>query len=391
MKDYYEILQVSTTSEPEVITAAYKRLARKYHPDVYAGRDATERMRELNEAYEVLSDPHRRTEYDRVHGGSYGTAAHNTPDASGERDRGQEAAASGSVEHTGQPSPKRRLRLVAGVLAISLTALGIGLALGIPVMNGDSDGNASVSSITPSPGNHVGGTTTPTVGGFPSASDIAAGELQARGKEIGPESVWDALQNETALMHLHECDMISRFECVKAIMEEGRAFPQAIEFFNMTGFFLSKFQETGRVDLGLLCDPWRANDNCEYAFVNSIPFVIYLAEEVRPVAIELDPAYKGLDAAFPKGDRPVGLLLWPTHQIFEAIGASPQGGQRFIFQFEVVNGCHACGTGYFARVAFDFAPDGTYLGADPRPLGLCKGSGPDVTPVVPSIAACPSS
>ena len=64
MKDYYAILQVSPSAEQEVIEAAYRRLARKYHPDVYSGPDAAHRMRELNEAYEILGDPRRRAEYD---------------------------------------------------------------------------------------------------------------------------------------------------------------------------------------------------------------------------------------------------------------------------------------------------------------------------------------
>jgi hypothetical protein len=64
MPDYYRILQVDPQAEEEVIEAAYRRLARKYHPDVYAGPDAAERMRELNLAYSVLRDSIKRQEYD---------------------------------------------------------------------------------------------------------------------------------------------------------------------------------------------------------------------------------------------------------------------------------------------------------------------------------------
>jgi curved DNA-binding protein CbpA len=64
-KDYYAILQVHLRAEPEVIEAAYRRLSRKYHPDVSGEADAGQRMRELNEAFEVLSDPTRRRAYDR--------------------------------------------------------------------------------------------------------------------------------------------------------------------------------------------------------------------------------------------------------------------------------------------------------------------------------------
>ncbi|HEY7350902.1 MAG TPA: J domain-containing protein [Ktedonobacterales bacterium] len=62
--DYYKILQVDPLAEEEVVEAAYRRLARKYHPDVYAGPDASERMRELNLAYSVIGNAAQRRVYD---------------------------------------------------------------------------------------------------------------------------------------------------------------------------------------------------------------------------------------------------------------------------------------------------------------------------------------
>lgn len=69
MRNYYQILQVDPRAEPEVIEAAYRRLMRKYHPDVLSAEDrereeTQRRVRELNEAYEVLRDPQKRSEYD---------------------------------------------------------------------------------------------------------------------------------------------------------------------------------------------------------------------------------------------------------------------------------------------------------------------------------------
>jgi curved DNA-binding protein CbpA len=61
MPDFYEVLQVSPRAEPEVIRAAYRTLARKYHPD--HGGDAR-RMIDLNDAWDVLGDPNRRAAYD---------------------------------------------------------------------------------------------------------------------------------------------------------------------------------------------------------------------------------------------------------------------------------------------------------------------------------------
>lgn len=62
--DYYKILQVHILAEPEVIESAYKRLARKYHPDICKQPGAADRMKKLNEAYETLRDMAKRREYD---------------------------------------------------------------------------------------------------------------------------------------------------------------------------------------------------------------------------------------------------------------------------------------------------------------------------------------
>lgn len=66
--DLYRILQVDPAAEPEVVEAAYRRLALKYHPDVSSAPDAAGRMRDLNMAYEVLGDRDRRAAYDRGRG-----------------------------------------------------------------------------------------------------------------------------------------------------------------------------------------------------------------------------------------------------------------------------------------------------------------------------------
>ncbi|MEH2358699.1 DnaJ C-terminal domain-containing protein [Nostoc sp.] len=65
-KDYYTILGVSKTATPEEIKRAYRKLARKYHPDLNPGdKSAEAKFKDLNEANEVLSDPENRQKYDR--------------------------------------------------------------------------------------------------------------------------------------------------------------------------------------------------------------------------------------------------------------------------------------------------------------------------------------
>ncbi len=69
-KDYYEVLGVSKNADDKEIKSAFRRLAKKYHPDVSKEPDAAEKFKEAQEAYAVLSDPEKRSQYDK-----YGHAA----------------------------------------------------------------------------------------------------------------------------------------------------------------------------------------------------------------------------------------------------------------------------------------------------------------------------
>ena len=65
-KDYYSALGVARDATADDIKKAFRKLARKYHPDVSKERDAEARMKEVNEAYTVLSDPEKRAAYDQL-------------------------------------------------------------------------------------------------------------------------------------------------------------------------------------------------------------------------------------------------------------------------------------------------------------------------------------
>jgi len=70
-KDYYKILAVAEDADSKAIKTAYRKLARKYHPDVSEHKEAEEKFKEVTEAYEVLKDPEKRAQYDeyRKYGG----------------------------------------------------------------------------------------------------------------------------------------------------------------------------------------------------------------------------------------------------------------------------------------------------------------------------------
>lgn len=64
--DYYKVLQVDPEADRDVIEAAFRRLARRVHPDTNRSADAEEKMKALSEAYGVLTDPEKRARFDAL-------------------------------------------------------------------------------------------------------------------------------------------------------------------------------------------------------------------------------------------------------------------------------------------------------------------------------------
>ncbi len=106
-KDYYRILGVDRKADDKTIKSAYRRLARKHHPDVAKAKNQADRFKEINEAYEVLSDPEKRRRYDSL-GPDWQRYTQAPPSGSGRRVPGRVWR-----------RPRRRRRLL-GVLPLDL-------------------------------------------------------------------------------------------------------------------------------------------------------------------------------------------------------------------------------------------------------------------------------
>jgi hypothetical protein len=139
-EDYYKVLQVDPAADPDIIAVAYKRLARKYHPDMNPSPEATHRMQAINTAYQVLRDPGTRTQYDRERSGQASWSAtqdaeaprpHEEPDAT--RRRAPEDAETARQRRTLTPGMVTRwlvTRLVpVGLVLFLLGPLAVRLVL----------------------------------------------------------------------------------------------------------------------------------------------------------------------------------------------------------------------------------------------------------------------
>lgn len=175
---------------------------------------------------------------------------------------------------------------------------------------------------------------------------------------FGPSEMWVPSRDATIALH-QQCTANSftpLFSCVQQVMLQDGASSDAVAFYQWTGWFLEDVKGQAPVQIGTILNPWRANENEQTAFLGGSPAVVQPEQEAAHLNIDQDPSYAGLKAAYPN------LMYWAPGPTLEETSASPQGGQRFILDYRVLDGCHACAVIALARVAFDFAPDGTYEG-----------------------------
>jgi uncharacterized protein YecT (DUF1311 family) len=154
-------------------------------------------------------------------------------------------------------------------------------------------------------------------------------------------------------------DCASEIKCILTYLEKSGASKPSIDFVKkMEGEgYLESFQEKGRVDIGTVTFPGRANTNEAYVLLNGIPALVSteLYDSLH-IDISRDPNYSKLKKQYPELD------VWGASAEFIQEKSNSEGGQNFVFSYYLVNGCHACGISWNALVEFNFSQNGKFNG-----------------------------
>ena len=161
--------------------------------------------------------------------------------------------------------------------------------------------------------------------------------------------------------------------CFVQQMRAAGAPPQAVAFMHAVddNGFMRDFKNTGRVDIAFALYPFAANENQHCLLVNGIPNLIDVDDYnlLPQEALKENSDYSVLLGKFPNiavfpGDRSGTKFITAKNL--------PDGGQRFVVPYVLVNGCHACARVGSLHLAFNFDRSGKFLGAkvaSVRPLG----------------------
>jgi hypothetical protein len=152
-------------------------------------------------------------------------------------------------------------------------------------------------------------------------------------------------------------------ECFARGMQRAGASQQAVAFTTSIANegYLHVFVPAGIVDVAFVTYPFRANDNEGCLLINGAPPNVDIdnLKNLPQAAMQRDAAYRALAASYPN------ISLFPgdrTDRRTVVAGTTPEGGQRFLAEYLLVNGCHACARIGSARFAFDFDANGKLLG-----------------------------
>lgn len=176
--------------------------------------------------------------------------------------------------------------------------------------------------------------------------------IVAGSSEIGPEVVWDG-RGVTGDDLFNALRKGTTADVIEAIRRYG-ASEQTVEFFRETGDLAMSFTETGKVDVVSTILLGQDNALAYTVLVNGSPRILVL-KDIDLTSLATHPYYAEFAATTSDFD-----VYYPESWL-EEITTSPSGGQSFVFSVFLTNRCRVCEFGV-GRVAFDFAPHGTYEG-----------------------------
>jgi hypothetical protein len=188
----------------------------------------------------------------------------------------------------------------------------------------------------------------------------------------------DGWMRQQSISELHECALAGKNvdECALRVMSMSSASLEAVNFYRRTGWFASAVHPFGNVTLIDVVNPWRANSNDDYVIVNALGEQITLEGGSAGSIWWTDEIAEGIQKALP------GFSVYTNDEVF--IGKK---GNRLVFEFDIKDegGCHACSSGYAARIGFNFVKDGRFTGASL--LNICASDSDANTKKLPMCTA----
>jgi inhibitor of cysteine peptidase len=152
-------------------------------------------------------------------------------------------------------------------------------------------------------------------------------------------------------------------DCFVEQMKNMGASPEAVEFAKLTGTqgFLRDFKETGKVDVAYAVYPFRANENQVCFLVNGTPNMIDIDnyDYISKINLKKNKVYNQIFKKYPN------VSIWPGDRSgteYPVVRKLPDGGQQFIINYRLQDGCHACTLIGFADLAFNFDKKGKLTG-----------------------------
>ena len=185
--DLYEILQLHPSAHPDVIEAAYRRLALIYHPDRNKSPEATEIMSRVNQAYDVLRDPLKRAAYDRQRGERAGPRTQTEPNVP-RREATQSPRPPDRDPPASEPTQRGRPNYARRAFVVALVVAAI-IGYRLLVISGSDDGDTADVGASPPPESEILGGKIgqpPTATSVPTPPTPAATSLVAA---VGPDTL----------------------------------------------------------------------------------------------------------------------------------------------------------------------------------------------------------